>query len=182
MMRKKAATLTGCCLLMRRLSMDLYGKLSETRRRLHAVAETGYALHNTRSLVSQLLAQENIPATEKAGGLIAETGTGDKCILLRADMDAIPVKDGKDVPYKSLSEDSCHACGHDAHMAMLYGALLLLKKEILPGKVRYMFQPAEERPPGGALGMMEAGVLNGVDMAFALHVAPWLPLDRKSVV
>jgi amidohydrolase len=161
--------------------MDLHGKLSETRRKLHAVAETGFALHSTRKLVSRLLVDEGLSPVEMAGGLVAETDGGERCILLRADMDALPVKDGKDVPYKSLSEESCHACGHDAHMAMLYGGLLMLKEELLPGKVRYMFQPAEERPPGGALGMIDAGVLDGVDMAFAMHVAPWLPFGMVGI-
>jgi amidohydrolase len=159
----------------------LHETLSQVRRRLHALAETGFALDETRGTVSRLLTREEIPVVELAGGLCADLGSGKPCILLRADMDALPVKDGKNVPYKSLRKDACHACGHDAHMAMLYGALLLLKQRSLPGKIRFMFQPAEERPPGGALGMIDAGVLDGVDMAFALHVAPWLPFGAVGV-
>jgi amidohydrolase len=161
--------------------MNLHAKLSETRRKFHALAETGFSLDDTRRMVRQLLAGEGIVPSELAGGLVAEVGDGKPCILLRADMDALPVQDGKDVYYRSLKEGACHACGHDAHMAMLYGGLLLLQKEMLPGKVRFMHQPAEECPPGGALGMIDAGVLDDVDMAFALHLAPWLPFGTVGI-
>ncbi|MCW3491316.1 M20 metallopeptidase family protein [Dethiobacter alkaliphilus] len=161
--------------------MNLHVRLSETRRRLHAVAETGFALDKTRNLISQLLVQEGLVPVERAGGIVTESGEGKNCILLRADMDALPVRDGKDVAYKSVHEDCCHACGHDAHMAMVYGSSLLMKEEELGGRVRYMFQPAEECPPGGALGMIESGVLDGVDMAFAMHVAPWLPFGAVGI-
>ncbi|MDW7650622.1 MAG: M20 family metallopeptidase [Bacillota bacterium] len=161
--------------------MTLNNKLKEARRKLHMVAETGFLVHETRELIKQLLTGEGIMPHELAGGLVAETGEGTPCILLRADMDALPVTDGKDVPYKSLHQGACHACGHDAHMAMLHGAALLLKEELLPGKVRFMFQPAEETPPGGALGMIEAGALNGIHMAFAMHLAPWLPFGTVGI-
>lgn len=161
--------------------MNLQTKLVETRRKLHAAAETGFELDDTRRLLRQLLSDSGVPSHDQAGGLIAEMGKGNNCVLLRSDMDALPMQDGKSVPYKSLREGSCHACGHDAHMAMLYGGAVLLKEEELTGKVRFMFQPAEECPPGGALGMIEAGVLDDVDMAFALHLAPWLPFGTVGI-
>ena len=161
--------------------MELLSRLRETRRKLHTLAETGFALNNTRNLIKQLLTAEGVVSYESAGGLVTELGNEGPCILLRADMDALPVQDGKNVPYQSKNHGACHACGHDAHMAMLYGGLLHLKEANLPGKVRFMFQPAEECPPGGALGMMDASILDGVDMAFALHVAPWLPYGTVGI-
>lgn len=160
--------------------MDAIGLIA-ARRKLHAAAETGFDLDNTRKILKNILGQAGIVVDELAGGLVAGRKLGQKAVLLRADMDALPVHDGKDVPYRSLSEGHCHACGHDAHMAMLIGAAHLLKDEVFAGKVRLMFQPAEESPPGGALGMIDTGVLNGVDMAFAIHVAPWLPFGAVGI-
>lgn len=161
--------------------MELPKRLREVRRMLHGLAETGFELTKTRGALNQLLGEAGLAPRDVAGGMVAETGEGKNCVLLRADMDALPVLDGKDVAYASVNQGACHACGHDAHMAMLYGAALQLKEETLPGRVRLMYQPAEECPPGGALGMVEAGVLDGVGMAFALHVAPWLPFGMVGI-
>lgn len=161
--------------------MESPDRLREIRRMLHMIPETGFELTNTRGVLKQLLGEAGLAYRDAAGGMVAEIGEGANCVLLRADMDALPVADGKDVAYASLNHGVCHACGHDAHMAMLYGAALQLREESLPGRVRLMFQPAEESPPGGALGMVEAGVLDGVGMAFALHVAPWLPFGTIGI-
>lgn len=150
--------------------------LRTVRRTLHACPETGFALDRTRKYLLGLLRDAGFSPREVAGGLVADIGTGPSGVLLRADMDALPVADAKDVPYASGNPGVCHACGHDGHMAMLYGAALLLKGAVLPGRVRFMFQPAEEMVPGGAKGMIEVGVLEGMDFAFALHLNPQLPL------
>jgi hippurate hydrolase len=94
-------------------------------------------------------------------------------ILLRGDMDALPMPEDTGLPYASTVEGTMHACGHDAHTAMLVGAarLLAARRAELPGRVRFMFQPGEEGD-GGAVHMIDEGVLDGVDGAFALHVAP----------
>lgn len=155
---------------------ELAEKLSAVRRRLHRFPEAGFALNRTRAYLRSQLEEAGLVVSEVAGGLVAELGTGDKTVVLRADMDALPLPDAKDVPYRSQIPGFCHACGHDGHAAMLYGAACLLKgKGELPGRVRLVFQPAEECPPGGALGMIKAGVLDGAVAAFALHLNPDLP-------
>jgi amidohydrolase len=136
-------------------------------------------LDETRRLVADVMRDAGITVRELAGGLVADLGEAPR-VLLRADMDALPVRDGKVVPYASGNEGKCHACGHDGHMAMLYGAALLLKEKEAPG-VRLVFQPAEECPPGGALGMVEAGVMEGIEAAFALHLDPSLPLGTVGI-
>jgi amidohydrolase len=179
-MVEQGSNLDRLLLPYRRIYMD-YTNLRDVRRRLHVAAETGFGLDKTRNTIKALLEQGGISVLEQAGGLVTDINKGKRCVLLRADMDALPVQDGKDVPYKSQSKGACHACGHDAHMAMLYGGALLLREEVLDGSVRLMFQPAEEVPPGGAMGMIDAGVLDGVEMAFALHVAPWLPFGTVGI-
>jgi amidohydrolase len=156
-------------------------KLREIRRQLHRRPEIGFALDTTRKYLAQVFRESGIRVVEAGGGLVADIGEGPGRVLLRADMDALPVTDGKKTAYVSQNEGACHACGHDGHMAMLFGAGQLLNKDKLPGSVRLILQPCEERPPGGALGMIEAGVLDGVDAAFALHLTPDLPFGVVGV-
>lgn len=149
--------------------------LRRVRRDLHERAETGFQERDTSRYISELLISAGFTVKELAGGLTTElSGTG-KRVLLRAELDALPLTDTKAVPYASKNEGACHACGHDGHMAMLYGAALLLKSRGITGGVRFAYQPAEERPPGGAINMVRAGVLDGVNAAFALHLSPYLP-------
>ena len=147
--------------------------LSAIRRELHKKPEIGFNLPETTAYLTRVLREAGFIPRELAGGLVVDMGGATDKVLLRADMDALPVTDGKHVSYCSQNQGASHACGHDAHMSMLIGAALLLKEKGL--SARLVFQPAEECPPGGALGMIEAGVLNGVSAAFALHLAPFLP-------
>ena len=108
-------------------------------------------------------------------GLIRGRGTGEgKTVLLRADMDALPILEENDVEYRSQTPGVMHACGHDAHTAMLLGVsrLLMDRRDEFSGTVKVLFQPAEESPPGGAKPMIDAGVLEDpkVDAAFGLHI------------
>lgn len=160
---------------------DLQAALSKVRRTVHACPETGFELEHTRAYLTCLLREAGCEPRQVAGGLVADLGPGPQRVLLRAEMDALPLADGKDVPYASQNTGVCHACGHDGHLAMLYGALLLLKENHPELGVRLCFQPAEESPPGGALGMLEAGVLDGVRAAFALHLNPGLPFGQAGV-
>ena len=106
-------------------------------------------------------------------GAVCDLGTGDGPIIaLRADIDALPIADEKDVEYRSQVEGVCHGCGHDAHTAILLGVAESLAAAPPRGRVRLLFQPAEETVPGGAPIAMNAGVLDGVGQIFALHCDP----------
>lgn len=161
---------------------SLVATLVNLRRQLHSCPEGGFALPATKLFLKDALGAYGFAFEELGGGLVAELGKGaGKCVLLRADLDGLAVVDGKDVPYRSRHDGFAHACGHDGHTAMLFGAMLLLKEKVLPGRVRFMFQPAEETPPGGAQAMLAAGVLEDVSAAFALHLAPQLPFGSVGI-
>jgi amidohydrolase len=154
------------------------------RRHLHENPEIGFQEVKTAAFVSerlQALGVEDIrTGINKTGvtGLIRGTGSGagaDKVVLVRADMDALPILEENKVDYKSQNDGSMHACGHDAHTAMLLGLsrLLMDRRDQFAGTVKVLFQPAEELPPGGAEGMIREGVLEDphVDVVFGLHVS-----------
>jgi amidohydrolase len=147
----------------------------EIRRQLHAHPELAYAEKRTTGLIVDTLERIGLEAQVlPAGtGAICDIGTGDgPLIALRADIDALPIADQKHVPYRSTVEGCCHGCGHDAHTAILLGVASELATRTLPGRVRLIFQPAEETVPGGAVSVMSAGLLDGVDQIFALHCDP----------
>jgi amidohydrolase len=157
------------------------------RRDLHMHPELGFAEHRTtQRIVERLTAAGLRPVTlPKGTGLICDIGPGDgPTVALRADIDALPLMDEKDVPYHSTVAGVCHACGHDVHTAMLVGVALFLAQQaadgVLPGRVRLIFQPAEEIP-GGALDVMAAGGIAGIDRIFALHCDPRLEVGRLGV-
>lgn len=152
--------------------------LRNVRHRLHRIPETGFELDKTKAVLIELLTEAGFTPQDIGGGLVVDIGDGDHRILLRTDMDALPIQDIKDIPYQSTHAGKCHACGHDGHMAMLFGAALLFKERGARNSVRLMFQPAEECPPGGAADMIKAGVLDGVAAAFALHLNPHLKFGQ----
>src|SRR3954470_19612566 len=158
------------------------------RRQLHAHPELGREEHGTTDLVFNRLEAEHLsPHLLPVGsGLWCDIGPGRlpsgsdgppaaPDVVLRADLDALPLDDEKDVPYRSTVPGVCHACGHDVHTAVLLGVARFFAQqaaaEQLPGRVRLIFQPAEENP-GGALDVMAAGGIAGVDRIFALHCDP----------
>lgn len=160
-------------------------RVTADRRYLHAHAETGFDLHETFDYVWQQLTDMDL-APRKCGkcGIIADIGAGEAGVLLRADMDALPIREEADVPF--VSQSGCmHACGHDMHTAMLLEAARILKarENELSGRVRLMFQPAEE-PLLGAADMLENGLLEGMNVrgAFMIHVLTNLPLPAGTVV
>src|SRR4051794_24653341 len=156
-------------------------QLVSTRRHLHAHPELAFAEFETTSFLEQRLRASGLaPRRLPSGtGLVCEVGSGEPVIVLRADIDALPLADLKDVPYASTREGLCHACGHDVHMTVVLGvAQALASLDGMPGRVRCIFQPAEETVPGGATEVVAAGVLDGASRAFALHCDPSVPAGK----
>ena len=154
------------------------------RRELHAHPELGYHEHRTTRLLSARLAAAGLRASvlPKGTGLIVDVGEGEgPMVALRADLDALPVSDEKNVPYRSTVRNVCHACGHDVHTTIMLGVGLFLARLAasgdLPGRVRLIFQPAEE-VPGGALDVLAAGGITSVERIFALHCDPRLDVGQ----
>jgi amidohydrolase len=153
-------------------------QLISTRRHLHAHPELAFAEFETTSFLEQRLRAHGLaPRRLPAGtGLVCEVGSGEPVVVLRADIDALPLADLKDVPYASTRDGMCHACGHDVHTTIVLGVLVALATlDGLPGTVRAVFQPAEETIPGGAIEVVASGVLDGASRAFALHCDPSVP-------
>jgi amidohydrolase len=153
-------------------------QLIATRRHLHAHPELAFAEFETTAYLEQRLRDLGLkPRRLPTGtGLVVEVGSGDPIVVLRADIDALPLPDLKDVPYASTREGLCHACGHDVHTTVVLGvAMALATLDGLPGTVRCVFQPAEETIPGGATEVVAAGILDDASRAFALHCDPSVP-------
>ena len=150
------------------------------RRDLHAHPELAYAETRTTSLISDWLTAFGLtPRVLPDGtGVLCDIGADGPVVALRADIDALPLTDEKAVAYRSTNDGVCHGCGHDAHTAILLGAAQLLAAEKPPGRVRLIFQPAEETVPGGATVAIAAGALDGVGQIFALHCDPRLPTGK----
>ncbi|MDT0261913.1 amidohydrolase [Jatrophihabitans lederbergiae] len=152
-------------------------ELVNWRRDLHAHPEIAYAEHRTTERIVALLTSFGLePKPLSIGtGVVCDIGAGPEFVALRADIDALPLPDSKTVEYASQNPGSCHACGHDAHTAILLGvAATLARAQPLAGSVRLIFQPAEERMPGGAEAVVDEGGLAGVSSMFALHCDPKL--------
>ena len=154
-------------------------ELKVLRRAIHRRPELGFQELETAQLAADVMRSLGARVQTGVGGtgVIADLGTGGEgrpCIAIRADMDALPVRELNQVPYCSTVPGVMHACGHDAHVAMALGAAKLLAEEELPGQVRFLFQPSEERPDeqgiSGAARMIEAGALDGVDVVIAQHI------------
>src|ERR1700743_2891216 len=145
-------------------------ELIEFRRDLHAHPEVGYAEHRTTRRIALRLAAAGLRPVilPKGTGMIVDVGGSEhehngsprRVVALRADIDALPMADEKSVPYRSTVPNVCHACGHDVHTTILLGTGLFLASQasrgLLPGRVRVIFQPAEEGP-GGAPDLLAAG-------------------------
>ena len=158
-------------------------ELVAVRRDLHAHPELGRQEHRTTAVLNDRLEAAGLsPKLLSSGtGLVCDVG-GDTgpVVVLRADIDALPLDDEKLVPYRSTNAGVCHACGHDVHTAAVLGAGLALAEaaDSLEGRVRLVFQPAEELMPGGALDVLADGWLEGVSSVFGLHCDPALEVGR----
>jgi amidohydrolase len=153
------------------------------RRDLHAHPELAYAeTRTTEVILDHLRALGLSPKVLSSGtGVVCDLGVDGPMVALRADIDALPIADLKTVPYRSTIEGLCHGCGHDAHTAILLGVAAQLAQAELPGRIRLIFQPAEETVPGGAYTAVADGVLDGVDQIYALHCDPRLDTGKVGV-
>jgi amidohydrolase len=163
---------------------DLTDSLVTVRRDLHAHPELAWQEHRTTAILAELLTEAGVHVrTLPTTGLIAEVGrdagggpSDQPTVALRADLDALPLDDRTPDPWRATVDGLAHACGHDVHATCLLGAGLTLARlhrlSDLPGRVRLIFQPAEEVMPGGAFDLVDAGVLDGVDSIYALHCDP----------
>jgi amidohydrolase len=150
----------------------------ELRRAIHRRPELGRQEFATTELVVRALAGAGITSQVRSAntGLVADIGEGGSLVGFRADLDALPIHEQTGLPFASELPGLMHACGHDAHTAIAVGiALALNELGALPGRVRFLFQPAEELFPGGADEMLREGALQGVQAVIAFHVDPALP-------
>ncbi len=147
------------------------------RRQIHRYPELAYEEFRTTSLLAETLRAAGIEPRVRIGktGLTADVGNEGTLVGFRADLDALPIGERTGLPFASEVPDVMHACGHDAHAAIGVGiALALQKVSALPGRVRFVFQPAEETFPGGAHDMVREGVMDGVRAIIGFHVDPGL--------
>lgn len=162
-------------------------ELIEWRRDFHMHPEIGFELHRTSKIVADELEKMGYRVKRGVGktGVVAEIGEGGKVIAIRADMDALPILEQNEFEYASRNPGAMHACGHDSHTAMALGAALLLSKEKLPGRVRFLFQPCEETTDdegkSGAQRMSAEGAMDGVDYVIAQHVDPTSPVGTVGI-
>ncbi len=151
------------------------------RRRIHAHPELSHQETDTTALIRDTLGAAGIESTvlPEGTGLVADIGDGEPLIGLRADIDALPLTEDTGLPFASTADGVAHACGHDVHTTVLLGTAMALRAApALPGRVRLLFQPAEEVMPGGAHLLVRAGAMAGVDRAFAVHCDPRLEAGR----
>lgn len=167
---------------IKELAKNYAPEFIEVRRYLHAHPELSYQEFETSKFVQNKLTEYNIPFEVKATtgivGLIEGRNPGSRIVALRGDMDALPITEENDVPYKSINPGVMHACGHDVHTTCLLGAAKILSqtKHEWEGTVKLLFQPGEEKNPGGASLLIREGALENPkpECIFALHVNPQL--------
>lgn len=156
----------------------------EFRRYLHQHPESSMEEYGTQQYIAGIFDKHGISYKKHATGLIATIGQGNRCVALRADMDALKIKEETGLPYASVNEGVMHACGHDMHMAMLLGAALVLKSQEkeLTGTIKLIFQPSEEKRPGGARLLlpfvMEAPTPQAI---FGQHIFPGLSVGTVGI-
>lgn len=170
------------------LAKQYAGEFIEIRHQIHANPELSYQEFETSAFIQEKLASFGIPfdvkATTGVVGLIRGRNPEKRTIALRADMDALPIREENDVAYRSKNEGIMHACGHDVHTTCLLGAAKILQelKGEWEGTVKLIFQPGEEKNPGGASLLIKEGVLENPkpEKILALHVHPGLEVGRLS--
>ncbi|MFH2056157.1 MAG: amidohydrolase, partial [bacterium] len=154
------------------------------RRELHQIPETAWQEEKTSARLQKQLEKIGAEQRRIAGtGILGQlkSGTG-RVLALRSDIDALPIEELTDLPFKSRHPGRMHACGHDVHMSIIIGCATVLAqlRDEFQGTVKFFFQPAEEAPPGGAEALIKAGVMAKpkVEMVFGLHVNPEIPTGK----
>ena len=161
--------------------------LVHLRRTIHQHPELGFQELQTARLVAETLVSLGMKVDTGVGktGVVGHLGQDGPVVAIRADMDALPIEERSDRPYASRVSGVMHACGHDAHTAIALGVAMLLSKVDRPGRVRFLFQPSEEKADAegksGAMRMVEEGAMVGVDAVLALHVEPRLDTGQIRV-
>ena len=162
-------------------------QLSAWRRDFHQHPELGFKEIQTANRVAEILNSLGYRVRTGVGrtGVVAEMGSGAPMVALRADMDALPILEATGTPYASQNPGVMHACGHDTHITSALGAAALLAQQTFAGRIRFLFQPAEEvnddQGVSGAPRMIEAGAMEGVSAIFALHADPTFPVGSIAV-
>lgn len=168
------------------ISRKSFSDIVKLRREFHRSPELAFQEINTGKIIARELKKLSISVKERVGqtglvGLLQGKGNSG-VVALRADMDALPITEESGVPFESKTPGMMHACGHDAHMAMLIGAAMILHelKSELNGTVKFLFQPSEEKNPGGAPSMIRDGALSDpdVDIVLGQHVTTDLPVGK----
>lgn len=172
---------------IKHIAKEISSEVISIRRHIHQHPELSFEEYNTSAFICSILDKHQIPYTTgyvKTGivALIKGNNPDKKTLLLRADIDALPIEEKNDVPYKSQNIGVMHACGHDVHTASVLGSAIILNqlKNHFEGTVKIMFQPGEEVLPGGASLMINEGVLMNptVDVAIAQHVFPSMEVGK----
>ena len=167
-------------------AIERTSQIIEDRRHIHRNPELSFQEHETCAYISRRLESMNIQHSIIAEtGIIALIGSGERCIALRADIDALPIEEETNLEFASCKKGIMHACGHDAHTAMLLGAASILKEreQSLKGTVKLLFQPGEEKVPGGASIMIAEGALENPkpEVIFGQHVYPDAPCGEVQI-
>ncbi|MCK5700648.1 MAG: amidohydrolase, partial [Cyclobacteriaceae bacterium] len=169
------------------IANDIAGEIVDMRRHLHSNPELSYQEFETAKFVAASLRKIGLNPVEGiantgVSALIEGENPAKKVIALRADIDALPINETNDIPYKSKNEGVMHACGHDVHTSSLLGTARILNqlKDQFEGTVKLIFQPAEEKAPGGASMMIKEGILQNPKPKniFGQHVAPLIPVGK----
>tara|TARA_B100000945_G_scaffold308588_1_gene298453 strand:- start:28 stop:1191 length:1164 start_codon:yes stop_codon:yes gene_type:complete len=155
-----------------------FERVIEIRRWLHKHPEVGFNEYNTSNYCKKIMKKYGYRITqnkEMKTGFYCDYGSGSGPVLaLRCDLDALPIEEVNNINYRSVNKGVSHACGHDSHMANILGLAIYIseKKIYIPGTIRFLFQPAEELAPGGAILMMNAGAIDNVNHIIGGHVLP----------
>lgn len=168
---------------IRKLAKKYYAQIKDHREHLHRHPELSFEEYETSKYIKQALEDIGLSIKDNLGGgtgITAEVGSGSKVVALRADIDALPITESDDRVYRSTNEGVMHACGHDVHTSCLLGVASILKERESELDVRYrlIFQPGEEKLPGGASLMIKDGVLDNVSMIIGQHVHPDLKVGH----